>query len=123
MSPYDNLVIDSQYIQEEAREGRLTEMLYAVSIRDASGVRTFRLPTEADRTALAEAEQRVAAHKAEWIASGFLPSEDVPEGSKTSEPLRFGMLRWTDFFSDRQLVVHATFAKVFASLIDKIRDD
>lgn len=121
VSPYDNLAIDGEYIQQEARVGRIGAVLYGISVREANRSRTFRLPTDDDTAALAAASDALAANRAEWEALGFIPDEEVPEGSKTGEPIRFGMSRWSDFFSDRQLLVHATFAKEFAALVDEVR--
>ncbi|AWK76118.1 hypothetical protein CBI38_31835 (plasmid) [Rhodococcus oxybenzonivorans] len=60
ISPYDDMVIDGDYIKAEAQAGRMSEILYAVAIRTASGERTFRAPTEDDHAALRSAEARFA---------------------------------------------------------------
>jgi len=69
-------------------------------------VRFFRPPKERDLEALAEAEKRLAEQWPEWEAAGLIPTERLPDGQKTSEPLRYGMPRWCDLFTPRQLLGH-----------------
>lgn len=121
VSPYDNLIIDADYVQQEAQAGRIGAVLYGISVRESNGTRTFRLPNEVEVAALDAATAALKAGAPEWEAAGFIPTEEIPDGNKTGEPLRFGMKRWSDFFSDRQLLVHATFAREFAVLMDEVR--
>lgn len=123
ISPYDNLVIDGDYIKAEAQDGRMTQVLYAVSVRTPSGERTFRAPAQSDHDALVRVAAELAAKREKWVAEGFLPAAEVPEGLKTAEPLRFGMSTWEGLFSPRQAFAHATFAEEFALLADEVRDD
>ena len=71
-------------------------------------VRFFRPPNDRDLEALAEAERRLQAKWPEWEAQGLIPTEKVPDGHKTLEPLRYGMPRWCDLFTPRQLLGHVT---------------
>lgn len=121
VSPYDNLVIDSEYIKAEAQAGRMSQVMYAVAVKTAGGKKEFRSPTEGDLTALKDASAELARLKSDWIAAGILPSEDVDPGLKTQEPLRFGMTSWQDFFTDRQALVHGVFGEEFATLIPEVR--
>jgi len=66
----------------------------------------FRAPNARDLEALQEAERRLAERWAEWEAQGLIPTERIPEGHKTAEPLRVGMQRWCDLFTPRQLLGH-----------------
>lgn len=121
VSPYDNLVIDSDYIKQEAQEGRMSQVLYAVSVRRPSGERIFRAPTVADRDALKCASAQFRADRDRLASEGILPTSEVPFGLKTAEPLRFGMETWDSLFSDRQALAHATFAEEFRRLSDEVR--
>lgn len=121
VSPYDNLVIDADYIKAEAQAGRMTQILYAVVIRDSSGKRKFRTPTETDLAAIGQAESKLQSVRQEWIAEGFLPSERFPHGNDM-RPVDFGMTHWLDMFTPRQALVHGTFAGVFAAMIPEVRE-
>ncbi len=69
-------------------------------------VRFFRPPNERDLQALAEAEKQLRQRWPEWERQGFIPTENIPRGHKTMEPLRVGMTRWCDMFTPRQLLGH-----------------
>lgn len=121
LSPYDDLVIDGEYIKAEAKAGRMTEVLYAVAIRDRAGNRTFREPTQQDVEALASARNALAETRRDWIANGLLPDEEIPSGNYDRGHRMYGLFNWTDMFTSRQLLVHATFAKQFAALVPEVR--
>ncbi|MFZ5897785.1 MAG: DUF1156 domain-containing protein [Bacillota bacterium] len=69
-------------------------------------VRFFRPPNDLDLKALAEAEKRLQERWPEWERKGLIPTENIPQGHKTMEPLRVGMTRWCDLFTPRQLLGH-----------------
>lgn len=123
ISPFDNLNIDGEYIKAEAQAGRLKTVLYAISTRKPNGERTLRSPNDIDFDALDRARKYLAANRGHWEELGFLPTEQVPSGLKTSEPLRYGINHWSDMFTDRQLLSHAVFAKCFNELIAIVKQD
>ncbi|MXX42193.1 MAG: DUF1156 domain-containing protein [Acidimicrobiales bacterium] len=120
ISPWDHLVIDSDYIKAEAQAGRMGDVLYAVATQTAGG-RGFRAPTEADLLALAAAEAELERLLPQWERDDVLPSEAIPSGNKTDEPHNYGMTRWCDMFTPRQLLVHGTFVEEFRELIPRVR--
>ena len=125
VSPWDHLAIDGDYIKAEAQAGRMGEVLYAVAVRktvNGKKTRGFRAPTETDLAALAAAEETLAGLLPQWEADGILPSERVPVGNKTKEPLNYGMPRWRDLFSPRQLLVHGCFVEEYRRLIPELRE-
>ncbi|SHI62975.1 DUF1156 domain-containing protein [Desulfofundulus thermosubterraneus] len=69
-------------------------------------VRFFRPPNDRDLEALREAEKRLAERWPGWERQGLIPTESIPRGHKTMEPLRVGMTRWCDMFTPRQLLGH-----------------
>jgi adenine-specific DNA methylase len=71
-------------------------------------VRFFRSPNQKDLDALVEAEKRLMDNWDRWEAAGLIPTEGIPLGHKTKEPLRVGMNRWCDMFTPRQLLGHLT---------------
>lgn len=120
ISPWDGLVIDGNYIQAEAQAGRMGDVLYAVAIRTPKG-RGFRGPTETDRAALAAAEAELERLLPKWEQEDVLPTEAVPEGTKTKDLLNYGMTRWRDLFTPRQLLLHGCFVEEYRKLIDEVR--
>ena len=125
VSPWDHLAIDGDYIKAEAQAGRMGEVLYAVAVRtmvNGKKIRGLRAPTETDLAALAAAEETLVGLLPQWEADGTLPSERVPVGNKTKEPLNYGMPRWRDMFSPRQLLVHGCFVEEHRRLIDEVRE-
>lgn len=130
-SPWDGLVIDGDYIKTEAQAGRMGSMLYAVAVRtpqpQANGrvkwIREFRSPTQADIAGLWAAEVALQQALPAWEAASIVPSERIEPGLKTSEPLRYGIRRWRDMFSPRQLLVHGAFVEEFKELVPKVRSE
>lgn len=121
VSPYDNLVVEGDYIKEAAQNGQMTQVLYSVAVRKPSGERTFRAPNEADLGALQAADRTFDAVKDEWFGSGILPTEEFPVGNDL-RPKHYGFDRWVDFFTPRQALVHGTFGEEFARLVPEVRE-
>lgn len=71
-------------------------------------VRFFRPPNEEDLRALELAEEHLERRWPKWEKAGLIPTEGIPEGHKTLEPLRIGKHRWCDMFTPRQLLAHVT---------------
>lgn len=119
-SPWDHLVIDSAYIKAEAQAGRMGEVLYAVATRAANG-RDFRAPTEVDLHALKTAETELRSRLPQWERDDVLPIEVIPSGNKTNEPYNYGMARWRDMFTPRQLLVHGIFVEEWRNVVEDVR--
>ncbi len=123
ISPYDNLVIDGDYIKKAAQAGQMRQVLYAVSIRKPSGERTFRAPTQADLDAIAAAEAKLEDVKALWQATGILPSEEIPVEANYDRGHRmYGINTWLDFFTPRQALAHGTFGEEFARIVPEVQE-
>ena len=119
VSPWDHLVIDSDYIKTEAQAGRMGDLMYAVAIRTAGG-RSFRAPTDVDLRVLAAAEAELQRLQPQWEQDDVLPAEAIPAGNKTNEPHNYGMTRWRDMFTPRQLLVHGVFVEEYRRLIPEL---
>ena len=126
-------VIDGAEIKRQAQEGMMGEQLFAVvykrRIRTTlkSGrpgkdkwVREYRAPRPEDDNGTA-IQARLEEKLPEWQAFDMVPSETIPDGNKTSEPQRYGMARWRDLFSPRQLLCHGTSVEVFRELLEADR--
>ncbi|TEB09086.1 DUF1156 domain-containing protein [Pelotomaculum propionicicum] len=70
-------------------------------------VRFFRPPNHRDLEALAEAEKRLQQRWPEWERQGLIPTENFPQGNDM-RPVYYGMPRWCDMFTPRQLLGHLT---------------
>ncbi len=84
-------------------------------------VKFFRAPTRQDERAIAEAKHRLKANWDRWERDDLIPTEMIPKGSKTSEPLRYGMKVWKDLFAPRQLLGHLTLMERFRAMQPEIR--
>lgn len=119
VSPWTGDVIDGDYIKREAQAGRMGQQLYAVGVKTERGTE-FRPPSAADFAAVAAAEEELARRLPGWLAHGIIPDEEIPTGNKTSEPQRYGMTRWRDLFSPRQLLALGTTVEVLRELAAEI---
>ncbi|MGH1591131.1 hypothetical protein ACRBEV_25605 [Methylobacterium phyllosphaerae] len=54
---------------------------------------------------------------AAWEAFDQLPSEAIPAGVKTAEPIRYGHSRWRDLFGPRQIIGHATSVEIYQTML------
>ena len=97
-------VVDGDEIKLQAREGEMGHQLYAVVCKKRvrkmlkSGkrgkdrwVRGYRAPCPSDDNG-DEIERLLAEKLPEWEALDIVPSERIPDGNKTTEPLRYGCL-------------------------------
>ena len=125
-------VIDGDEIKEQAQAGQMGEQLYAVVYKERVEVRTktgrirekwvrgYRAPRPEDDNG-AEVWARLEEKLPEWEAFDVVPGERIPDGNKTTEPQRYGMNRWLDLFSPRQLLCHGTSVEVFREMLDADR--
>jgi putative DNA methylase len=80
--------------------------------------RGYRAPRPEDDVSALVAE-RLAEKLPDWEALDIVPSEILPQGNKTTEPMRYGMTHWRDLFSPRQLLGHGTSVEIFRELLDE----
>ncbi len=66
-----------------------------------------------------EVARRLSNKLDEWAALDIIPNEEIPVGLKTTEPHRYGMLRWRDLFNARQLLCHGTAVETFRELVNE----
>jgi putative DNA methylase len=134
--PYSDCsrVIDGDHIKAQAQNGQMSEQLMAVAIkkpvqhaagrkgRKASWEQLFRSPSEGDLD-LQSIRDLLLAKLPEWEALDLIPSEAIPEGSKTDEALRYGFAKWTDLFSPRQLLSHGLNVEIFRELVSEAQEE
>ena len=123
-------VVDGDEIKRQAQADGMGEQLFAIVYKVKRNtftkagkqrkkwVREFRAPRPQDENS--ESVQRLLEEKLpEWEATDIMPTEVIPSGLKTSEPLRYGMGRWRDLFSPRQLLCHGIGVEVYRELLDE----
>ena len=123
-------VIDGDEVKRQAQAAGMGEQLFAVvckrriETRLKSGKRGkdkwergYRSPVLLDDN-LAEIHRVIEEKLPEWVAKDLVPVEAIPVGSKTEEPLRYGMRSWRDLFSPRQLLGHGVAAETFHSMVE-----
>lgn len=122
-------VIDGEEVRRQAQAGGMGEQLYAVVVRKRvkkatkkgfreSWERGFRAPTpDDDQTEVIH--ERLAKELPEWDANDIIPTEYFPTTSNDERPILYGMPRWRDFFSPRQLLGHGTNVNIFRSLLQE----
>lgn len=86
-------------------------------------VTAFREPVQADFEALNDAKKALENNWDRWESMGLIPTEKIPVGHKTAEPLRLGVDRWCDMFTPRQLLCHLTALEHLKELVPIIIKD
>jgi len=122
-------VINGDEIKRQAQAGEMGDQVYAIVYKRRVAtvtktgkkgkdkwVRGYRAPRPVDDN-MDVVSTRLAEKIPEWEAFDLVPSERIPDGLKTTEPHRYGMMTWRDMFSPRQLYGHATAVEVFRELL------
>lgn len=121
VSPWSgNQIVDGDYIKGEAQAGRMGHVLYAVGVKRTGGF-DFRAPTAEDMECFNASVAELAAQRPRWEALDLLPTEEIPDGNKTSEPRRYGMSRWMDMYSPRQLLALTTLLEEIKAVQRQVR--
>ena len=121
------------YISTEAQAGQMGHQLYCTIYRDTWQTKTksgraskrpktsrgFRVPTPDDDNT-AKVDTRLAELAELWERDNILPTEEVPHGDD-QRPHQYGMPRWRDMFSPRQLLAHGYCVQAFHDLVDEDR--
>lgn len=102
--------ITSSYIKAEGKAGRMGTQLLAVVVDGESG-RAYRQPTEADYLAAAEANPP-------WEPVGNLPEKGL--GFRVQA---YGLDRWAQLFTPRQLTTLATYTDLVSEARSKVLED
>jgi adenine-specific DNA methylase len=123
--PRCHTVIDGEEVKREAQNGRIGHQLYCVCVKSRSVGKNrakwdFREPSKVEEEATKRAQTKLREKLPNWTAQRLIPNEAVPEGLKTREPLNFGMPRWCDLFTPRQLLTHLTYLEKFQQAKERL---
>jgi len=125
-------VVDGDDIKRQAQAGLMGEQLYTVAFKTKIEVpqkngtvkikweRGYRAPRPEDDNSSA-IQLRLAEKLPEWEATDIVPGENLPDGLKTSEPIRYGMTTWQALFSPRQLLCHCTSVEIYRAMLEDDR--
>ena len=128
--------ISGDSIKAQAQVGGMGEQLFAVVFKRRVETRTksgkpgrdkwergYRAPRpEDDNTA--EVAARLAERMEEWEALDFVPNEDIGDPSNYDRGHRmYGMLKWSDLFNARQLMVHCVAVEAYRICLENARKD
>ena len=102
-----------QYYKSGARAGEVR----------TEKIRFFRPANATDLAALQAAERRLAEKWDEWESVGLIPTELLQPGYNTAQPLSFGVKRWCDMFTPRQLLGHITLTEELMRLKPQIIEE
>lgn len=87
------------------------ERLYCIRYVDSNSNKKYVTPTKEDFKREENVLLYVKKHFKDWQDKGYIPSDKIIEGAKTSEPIRTrGWTHWHHLFNPRQLLIHALFA-------------
>jgi len=103
ISLFTGLQISDDYINAKAQAGEMRSALYAIATKGPHGLE-FHPPSEGDCEGIAAAARELKKRRSHWEQAGVIPTEEIPTGDKTGEPLVKGIRRWADLFSPRQLL-------------------
>ena len=125
-------VIDGDEIKRQAQAGQMGEQLFAVVYKKRvekilkSGkrgkdkwVRGYRAPRPEDDNS-AEIQARLVEKLPEWEALDMVPSENYGHMYCDRSKI-YGVNKWRDLFSPRQLLCHGTSVEIFREMLDADR--
>jgi len=111
LSLFTRAVIPPDYIKAVARQGKMGSVLYAIATKATSKIK-FRPPESADLKALENAEKELGRMRSQWERDNVIPIEELSPISNYDRGHRlYGMYRWADFFSPRQLLALGVMAE------------
>lgn len=122
-------VIDGDDIKSQAQAGRMGEQLFAVVVKRKITLETksgrprikwerdYRSPRPEDDNE-DQVRARLSDKMEEWSVLDFVPNEAIGDLSNYDRGHRmYGMLRWADMFSPRQLLCHGTGVSSYRELL------
>ncbi|MCT1916382.1 DUF1156 domain-containing protein [Kocuria rhizophila] len=102
--------VDLKYVRAEAKDGRMGERLMAV-VAQGSRSRTYLAPGTEHEDAASMARPNSA------------PTGDLPVNPRDFKTPNYGMNKWSDLFTNRQLVALTTFSDLVGEARNRVLED
>jgi putative DNA methylase len=119
VSLFSGNLIPAEYIKAKALAGEMGNRLYAVAVKTTHGL-IFEPPEPRDLEAIEAAGKELAKRRAQWERKNVIPTELYPEVTSDPRPRVYGMPRWADMFSPRQLLGMGVLVEELRALRPKI---
>jgi len=130
--PFPNCgrVVDGKEVKRQAQAGKMGEQLYAIVYKERTEsktktgktrekwVRGYRAPMEEDNNTK-EILARLEEKKEEWESNNIIPTETIGPQHPKYRMDRYGVLKWYQAFSPRQLLCHGSSVEVFRELLEE----
>lgn len=113
--------IPAEYIKAMAQQAKMKSTLYALVLKTPQGLK-FKPPDKADLDALQAAEKELAKLRRRWEKNNIIPTELYPEVTSDARPRLYGMPRWADLFSPRQLLTMGVLVEELQKLHQEVLD-
>ncbi len=125
-------VIDGDNVKKQAQDGAMGEQLFAVVFKrrvpsmppnaalaaKCKWERGYRSPVPEDDN-LFQINTALAEKLPEWEALNLIPNEAIEEPTNYERGhIMYGMTKWNDLYSSRQLYCHGVSAEVFRNLVN-----
>ncbi|MHA6731234.1 DUF1156 domain-containing protein [Devosia sp. A369] len=127
-------IVDGDEVKRQAQAGGMGDQLFAVVYKrpvqrtnkngragKAEWVKAYRSPNQRDITSASKLEEWENKFS-EWESNGTIPTEPIDDISNYDRGHRlYGMNRWRDMFSARQLLVHGYAVETFQEMVEEDR--
>lgn len=118
LCPVCHHTVPDAEVKRQAQTHGMGHQLVAI-VAKRNGARHFRPPSKSDLEGVKQAALLLQAQLPAWETAGLVPDEPYPINSNDPRPANYGMPRWCDLFSRRQLLAHL----VYLDAITKVQEE
>ncbi|MGQ4875762.1 MAG: DUF1156 domain-containing protein [Promethearchaeia archaeon] len=122
--PRCNYSFSSDYINSEAKDGRmghqLVAIVYKVKVSKKKEERRFRIPIKEDLVGLKKVDSIISKKIKEWKEKKIFPEEKIMKGLVTKVMINKGVNYWYELFNNRQLLTNMTILEAIIEIKNKL---